>query len=98
MKEPMLSLDEIRSLWLKSTGIEEPCCEWDVLGFAAALESAILEKLCGEPVAWCVEWEPAPSAETWVITYANELDAINNARRLNGRITPLYTLPTEQAK
>ncbi|WP_233343682.1 hypothetical protein [Burkholderia cepacia] len=84
MKEPILSLDEIRSLWLKSTGIEEPCCEWDVLGFAADYESALLEKLCGEPVGEIVVFGQELKEVSWragkMPEFGTKLYALNRSQ------------------
>lgn len=57
MKEPILDDDQVDAIY------ERAHAEWEArnkcapnlwVAFAAALESALLEKLCGEPVAWMV--------------------------------------------
>ncbi|VBH35072.1 Uncharacterised protein [Burkholderia pseudomallei] len=46
----ILSREEVERLWHNSNSDGTLCSQ--LMSFSAALESAILEKLCGEPVAW----------------------------------------------
>ncbi|MDN7489456.1 hypothetical protein QZM35_22695 [Burkholderia sp. AU45274] len=48
MTEPILTLEEVEALWEKT-----PKCidgTFNFVGFAAAIEAAVLEKVCGDPV------------------------------------------------
>lgn len=58
MKEPILSREEVRAIFM-SHGFTIKEGQTDLKQYvydaAAALESALLEKLCGEPAAWLVE-------------------------------------------
>ncbi|WP_333998243.1 hypothetical protein [Burkholderia orbicola] len=51
MKEPILSREEVGALWTELSG--RPFVDGSLAdAFAERLESAILEKLCGEPAGW----------------------------------------------
>ena len=41
-----------------------------------------------EPDAWLVEWQR--DGETWVDAHADEVRAVDQARRYGGTCTPLY--------
>ncbi|HDR8989784.1 TPA: hypothetical protein QDA93_002391 [Burkholderia vietnamiensis] len=64
VKEPILSREEVERAWAISNGmvLRGNVSEDQLVAFAAALESALLEKLCREPVAWmvleCVHLKP----------------------------------------
>jgi Lar family restriction alleviation protein len=45
-----------------------------------------------EALAWRVEWERG--GQTWVRTYTNERDAIDDGQAFSGMVTPLYRLAT----
>ena len=45
-----------------------------------------------EALAWRVEWERG--GKTWVRTYTNERDAIDDKQAFSGTVTPLYPLAT----
>ncbi|KWF90340.1 hypothetical protein [Burkholderia cepacia] len=50
MSEPILSREEILDIGERFYGIGHKSVFFDVLGFASALESALLEKLRGEQI------------------------------------------------
>jgi hypothetical protein len=45
-----------------------------------------------EALAWRVEWERG--GQTWVRTYTNERDAIDDGQAFSGTVTPLYPAAT----
>lgn len=49
MTEPILSREEVERLWHNSNN--DGTLSSQLMSFSAALESALLEKMCGEPVA-----------------------------------------------
>lgn len=55
MKEPILSREEVLELAVDAFGIDYDRLDARFEKYAAALESALLEKLCGEPVAYTSE-------------------------------------------
>ena len=55
MKEPILSREEVKALYSKHFVNPYDLLPLWAEAFSAALESALLEKLCGEPRAWLVE-------------------------------------------
>ncbi|KWA35759.1 hypothetical protein WT41_01540 [Burkholderia territorii] len=95
MSEPILSREEVEDIFASagvdfySSGQVEGDAE-DFYKGVAALESALLEKLRGEPVAWLVEEGRTFRDKVFI----GELQANNSiAERNDGaRKTPLYTL------
>ncbi|MBR7998308.1 hypothetical protein [Burkholderia vietnamiensis] len=50
MKEPILSREEVLELAVDAFGIDYDRLDARFEKYAAAIESALLEKLCGEPI------------------------------------------------
>ncbi|AOI76090.1 hypothetical protein [Burkholderia sp. NRF60-BP8] len=55
MKEPILSREEVKALYSKHFANPYDLLPLWAEAFAAAIESALLEKLCGEPVAYTTQ-------------------------------------------
>lgn len=45
-----------------------------------------------EALAWRVEWDRG--GQTWVRTYTNERDAVDDGQAFSGTVTPLYPIAT----
>ncbi|CAG9264038.1 conserved hypothetical protein [Burkholderia diffusa] len=92
MKEPILSREELGEMWKRAIEAHGVPHE----NFAAALESALLEKLCGEPCAWLVE-----GSRTFVDrAYMSESTAdqhIADRGSDGSRKVPLYALNRSKA-
>jgi hypothetical protein len=58
----------------------------------SALRSPPERRDAPEPVAWLTTWKR--DGEEWVNAHANEVTAIDEARRHRGTCTPLYASPT----
>ncbi|CAJ6699984.1 Uncharacterised protein [Burkholderia pseudomallei] len=79
----ILSREEVERLWHNSNNDGTLCSQ--LMSFSAALESALLEKLWGEPVAWMHE-----KAEMVVI-------GGNDKRPFGKGFIPLYALNRSKA-
>ncbi|MGU2415270.1 hypothetical protein [Burkholderia cenocepacia] len=89
MKEPILSREEVGALWTELSG--RPFLEGSLAdSFAKRLESALLEKLCGEPVAWRDPENKDPSQS---VTF----DAQRASKWPHIYREPLYTLKDRQS-
>jgi hypothetical protein len=61
-------------------------------GLFAILNASAAPAEGREALAWRVEWERG--GQTWVRTYTNERDAIDDGQAFSGTVTPLYLLAT----
>ncbi|UIY58160.1 hypothetical protein [Burkholderia cepacia] len=88
MKEPILSREEVERAWDTSNGMvrRDNVSEDQLVAFAAALESAILEKLCGEPAGQAGTM-PGTDGFTMAAFRADDVPVG----------TPLYTLKDRQS-
>ncbi|CAJ3005386.1 Uncharacterised protein [Burkholderia pseudomallei] len=87
----ILSREEVERLWHNSNSDGTLCSQ--LMSFSAALESALREKLCGEPVAFvCSAGNPfAPIIRDKVA--AQKLSDEHG----DGKIVPLYALNRSKA-
>lgn len=92
MKEPILSREQVLKIvrkTLKENNDRDKLSSDRFVALAAALESALLEKLCGEPVAWRDPSNNMPSqsvtfdakhAAQWPHIYREPLYALNRSK------------------
>lgn len=88
MKEPILSREQVLKIvrkTLKENNDRDKLSSESFVKLAAALESALLEKLCGEPVAWIL-----PDMSTREFTGTTLTRSASIAERHGGQ--PLYRL------
>ncbi|MDN7988978.1 hypothetical protein QZM97_02695 [Burkholderia orbicola] len=81
MKEPILSREEVGALWTELSG--RPFVDGSLAdAFAERLESAILEKLCGEPVGFITNvggyWHMEPTVDWEKIGLSTRLYTIKD--------------------
>lgn len=93
LKQPILSREEVLKIvrkTLKENGDQDKLSSDRFIALAAALESALLEKLCGEPVAWR---DPKNTDPGQSVTF----DAERAAKRAHIYREPLYALTRSKA-
>lgn len=73
MKEPILSREEVKALYSKHFANPYDLLPLWAEAFSAALESAILEKLCGEPIYQVWIEETSSYADVTAEYYAERL-------------------------
>ncbi|KVV20331.1 hypothetical protein WK78_29035 [Burkholderia cepacia] len=90
MSEPILSREEVDALWVcRHNGLDTPISfEDSIYNFAANLESALLEKLRGEPVAFVCS---ASNDFAPIIRDKTAAQKLSDEHG-DGKIAPLYTL------
>ncbi|MGU7839429.1 hypothetical protein ACV22V_08185 [Burkholderia sp. AW33-5] len=98
MKEPILSREEVEALLSGCVTCTEDMNACVNLDWMQAFATAVVEKLCGEPVAWQVVWPGKAATETWHSVFVNERDALHSAEQHDGAVvTPLYALNRSKA-
>ncbi|HDR9048803.1 TPA: hypothetical protein QDA94_003035 [Burkholderia vietnamiensis] len=95
MKEPILSREEVKTLYSKHFANPYDLLPLWAEAFAAALESALLEKLCGEPRAWLVEGGRMYRDKAFID--ASNADTSIAERNDGARKTALYALNRSKA-
>ncbi|MEO9231536.1 MAG: hypothetical protein ABI216_21660 [Devosia sp.] len=97
MSEPIPKPDDIpQNVWDVSAaamGLIEHDADSESIEIIARAILASPPVPLGEAVAWMVTWRPEANGPEWVNTHASEPTAVDEARRVKGVVTPLYTAP-----
>lgn len=83
MKEQILSREEVKALYSKHFANPYDLLPRHVEAFAAAIESALLKKLCGEPVAEIMSWANGSYHRNYRIEWKRDVDAGTQLYALN---------------
>ncbi|WP_431290440.1 hypothetical protein [Burkholderia cepacia] len=90
MKEPILSREEIDAI---AKAVVPSFAEWTASceAYARAIEATILERLCGEPVAW--QWRRGNAPWSLDRTFNTEVFATTN----DSEVRALYAINRSKA-
>jgi hypothetical protein len=85
MTEPILTREEMKAIYSQHFANPYDLLPDHAQAFAAAIEAAVLEKVCGEPV----KWQARIPGSTW---FDVKPDLIDRMRDEGADVRPLYDL------
>lgn len=98
MKEPILSREQVLKIvrkTLKENNDRDKLSSDRFVALASAFEEALLEKLCGEPVAW--ECSSPVGEKPSLAFLTSKSDTLEHYRNQGWRVLPLYTIKDSQS-